>query len=700
MKRLLVGLSLFAVGCGGDAAFEATPGVKHPRLVVLGVDGMDPDILREVLQRFPERTPNLAWLALQGGINDLETSQPPQSPVAWSNFITGRDPGGHGIYDFLHRDPVTRGVVPSTTLAEPTTFFGLFGGDTVSNRSGKAFWQVLAENGVPADVWRMPINYPVEPSLGWSFSGMMTPAVDSAYGKASFFTTDASAKTRLGYDKLGTVVERRGSIEAELLGPARADREPPAPGESVPSTVPFTIHVDREAGSSGSVAIEIGTSVLALRPGEWSDFVPVEFTIDETIPLMPTKLGGVVRFHLRSIDPFALYASPVNIDPSAPIANVAEPVEAAADVADAIGTFYTQGMPEDVNALKDEILTDQEFLAQTELVHVEGERMMDFALDRFLANDAGGLLFFYYSTIDLNCHMLWRHADPEHPFHDAALAADDISWWSGRTGSQFKDIVHELYVKIDPIIGEIRARMDAAGEPWDLVLLSDHGFAPYSRKFSLNTWLLENGYLVLMPGKEREPGGARVPLADRVNLYTPGVVDWSKTRAYGMGFNGLYLNLEGREGVATHGDDGEPGSVAASERRALLLELKQRLEAEFDPANGRRVVLRADIAEDVYANKERLDEAPDILVGFDFGYGNSDESSLGRITSEVLVDNDAPGTFNGSHLMSPDVVKGILLSTKNVRDGAHRLEDLTVEILAHYGVAPIEGMNGHRVLVD
>jgi hypothetical protein len=50
--------------------------------------------------------------------------------------------------------------------------------------------------------------------------------------------------------------------------------------------------------------------------------------------------------------------------------------------------------------------------------------------------------------------------------------------------------------------------------------------------------------------------------------------------------------------------------------------------------------------------------------------------------------------------MSPDVVKGILLSTKNVRDGAHRLEDLTVEILAHYGVAPIEGMNGHRVLVD
>jgi len=681
---------MFAVGCGGDAAFEATPGVEHPRLVVLGVDGMDPDILREVLQRFPERTQNLAWLALQGGINDLETSQPPQSPVAWSNFITGRDPGGHGIYDFLHRDPVTRGVVPSTTLVEPTSFFGLFGGDTVSNRSGKAFWQVLAENGVPADIWRMPINYPVEPSLGWSFSGMMTPAVDSAYGQASFFTTDSTAKLRIDYSKLdASLTVRRGAVEAELEGPPRAD------GKA--STAPFTIHVDDVAGA---IAIEIGTSTLLVRPGEWTDFVPVEFTVDDSIPFLPTKLAGAVRFYLRGLEPLGLYASAVNIDPAAPIAPVSEPVEASAEVAEVIGTFYTQGMPEDVNALKDEILSDAEFLQQSELVHVEGERMMDFALDRFIAKEEGGLLFFYYSTIDLNCHMLWRHADPEHPFHDAALATDDISWWSGRQGSQFKDVVHELYVKIDPIIADIRARMDAAGDPWELVLLSDHGFAPYARKFSLNTWLLENGYLVLKEGKDREQSSGRVPFAERVDVFTPGVVDWSKTRAYGMGFNGLYVNLAGREGVGSHGEAGEPGSVAASERRALVLELKERLEAEVDPANGRRVILRADIAEDVYSNKERLDEAPDILVGFDFGYGNSDESSLGRITKEVLVDNDAPGTFNGSHLMSPDVVKGILLSTKKVREGAHRLEDLTVEILAHYGVAPIEGMRGHRVLVD
>lgn len=693
MKRLLVCLAALAAACGGDAPYEAAPGVKHPRLVVLGVDGMDPDILREVLERFPERTQNLAWLVAQGGLNDLETSQPPQSPVAWSNFITGRDPGGHGIYDFLHRDPVTRGMTSSTTITEPTSMFGLFGGATVSNRSGKAFWQLLAERGVPADIWRMPINYPPEPSLGWSFSGMMTPAVDSGYGEASFFTTDPTAKLRIAYKKLDdTLTERRGTIEAQLRGPDGL-------------TAPFTIHVDRTAGEAGCAVVEIGTSTLVMRAGEWSDFVPVDFntgfwvTLREVLGLEP-NIAGVARMYLRSLDPLGLYVSAVNLDPRAPLAPVSEPAEAAVETADAIGTFYTQGMPEDVNALKDEIVSDQEFLQQTELVHVEGERMMDFALDRLLAREEGGLLFFYYSTIDLNCHMLWRHADPEHPFHDPELADDDISWWSGRTGSQFKDIVHELYVKIDPIIGEIRTRMDAGGEPWDLVLLSDHGFAPYSRKFSLNTWLLENGYLVLKPGKDREQIAGRVPFADQVDLLTADVVDWSKTRAYGVGFNGLYVNLEGREGLGRHGEEGEPGCVKASERRALVLELKQRLEAEIDPANGRRVVLRADIAEDVFANKERLDEAPDILVGYDFGYGNSDESAQGRITKEVLVDNDLPGTFNGSHLMSPDVVKGILLSTKKVREGSHRLEDLTVEILAHYGVEPIEGMNGHRVLVD
>ncbi|QDU86087.1 Type I phosphodiesterase / nucleotide pyrophosphatase [Planctomycetes bacterium Pla163] len=689
-----------AVVSAPNTASSASDAATHPRLIVLGVDGMDPDILRDVIARFPERTPNLRWLAEQSGIHELGTSQPPQSPVAWSNFITGRDPGGHGIYDFLHRDPVTRAVIGSTTVTTPTGFFGLTGGDVESTRSGRAFWKVLADHGVPADIWRMPINYPVEASNGVSFPGMMTPAVDSAYGEASFFTTDAFASDRISYKKLDAgLTERGGVIDAELKGPSIG-------GEA--SSAPLTVYIDREATDprtgevTGAAAFELGLRTLVLQPGEWSDFVPVDFG----------GIGGVVRFYLRQLEPHvAFYASPVNIDPSNPIYDVSAPKSASADLAEAIGTYYTQGMAEDVNALKNEIITDDEFLAQSDLVYTERRRMMDHAFERYLDKEEGGLLFFYYSTVDLMCHMLWRHSDADHPFHDAAMAGDDTAWWSGREGSAWKDVVHDIYLKVEPVIEDIRTRMDASGEPWELIVMSDHGFAPYSRKFSLNTWLYDNGYLVLSAGMDKEarsgtPPNRRVPLAEQVTLSMPGVTDWSKTRAYGMGFNGLYLNLAGREGVAAHGEDGEPGIVTAGERRALLEKLKAELEAIVDPATGKKVVRRADIAEDFYANKERLADAPDILVGYEFGYGNSDESSLGRVTSAGRgdgadwIENNTGGTFNGSHLMSPDVVGGILMSTKKVREGQHGLADLTVEVLAHYGVEPLEGMHGHRVLED
>ncbi|MFT5080341.1 MAG: putative AlkP superfamily phosphohydrolase/phosphomutase, partial [Planctomycetota bacterium] len=167
---------------------------EHPRMVVLGIDGLDPDILREVIERFPDETKNFQALAAQGqGIMDLETSCPPQSPVAWSNFITGMNPGGHGIFDFIHRDQVSRNIKASIMNDEPgedlqlpgTSYKMPWGGSSEPNRTGTPFWALLGDAGIAADVWRMPINYPVTAGKGLSFPGMMTPAVDSAYGEAT-----------------------------------------------------------------------------------------------------------------------------------------------------------------------------------------------------------------------------------------------------------------------------------------------------------------------------------------------------------------------------------------------------------------------------------------------------------------------------------------------------------------------------------
>ena len=662
------------------AAREGAPAdTTYERFVVLGIDGMDPDILAEVIERYPDRMSNFRRLIQQGsGIRELGTSTPPQSPVAWSNFITGRNPGGHGIFDFIHRNPedytllpgtVTAGHAGSVWLPGQWKFPTQEGGD--SNRSGKAFWTTLGEHGVPADVWRMPINFPVEPSArGLSFPGMMTPAVDSAYGEPSFYSTDPPIES-LEQEKVIQIIVRSGVVHTYLLGPTNAFKD----GD--PRTrIPLDLYVDEEANA---VALELGGHSLVLEPGEWSTFVPVSFSM---LPLGLMDVNGIVRFYLRSITPeLELYASPVNVDPMAPIIPVSAPDSAASDLAEKIGLYYTQGMAEDVNGLKNRMLTDAEFMAQAQLVFDERDKMLDFALEHYMAKQDGGFLFFYYSAVDLCSHMMWRHGDPKHPFHDEELARQDSSWWSGREGSTWKDVISDLYLKMDPVLGRIRERI---GEDTLIMVMSDHGFAAYRRKFSLNTWLLENGYLVLRADRQRE-----LPLdaAGHVPVFLDSAVDWSKTRAYGMGFNGLYLNLAGREGQ---------GSVDPADAPALLAELQSKLEALLD-TDGTPVVLHAPVATEIYAG-ERLTEAPDIVVGYNQGYGNSDEASQGRITAEVLTDNDRPGTFNGSHLMDPSVVGGILITNRCLAVDDPVLMDITATILKRYGVDPDESMRGRPVL--
>jgi len=699
---------------------------EHRKVVVLGIDGLDPDILREVVERFPERMPNFRRLIAEGdGVQPLATSTPPQSPVAWSNFISGRDPGGHGIFDFIHRDPVTRGLLGSTTKALPASGFarlvggddgslGLpgkyqfpLGGESESNRSGRSFWQALSEHGVPADIWRMPANFPVEPAKGLSFPGMMTPALDSAYGEYTFYTTDPPTTTSGSGGKIETVRADDGLIYTSLFGPENAFVES---GER--AKAPLRILVDYE---SRSALLEFGLEKILIEEGEWSTFKPVTF---DMLPMSLMPMGGIVRFYLRSVEPeFELYASPINFDPTAPATPVSEPQDASADLADrthGIGLYYTQGMAEEVSGVKNDVLTIPEFLEQADLVYEERLRMMDYALDHYLESGEGGLLFFYYSTIDLTNHMVWALFDPEHPFHSkyAHLAPQDSSAWSGRPGSKWGEVVWDLYMKMDPVLGRLRERI---GEDATVIVMSDHGFAPYRRTFSLNTWLYEEGYLVLRDGLEKElprehPDHHPIQLTGTYDHdedpETPEIsmVDWERTRAYGVGFNGLYLNLKGREGCDHDGEPVEgaaPGSVDESERRDLARELKEKLERITDPDNGgKRVVVRADLAWEVYGEDgERLDEAPDVLVGYNTDYENSEDSTQGSIPHDVLEDN-LGGSFVGSHLMAPEMVPGTLLANRPLRDGQHALEDLTVEILAQYGIDPVEGMVGHRVLAD
>src|SRR5258705_7215014 len=151
------------------------------KLIVLGIDGMDPQLLQQYMAE--GKMPNFAALAARGSFLPLETSIPPQSPVAWANLITGMNPGGHGIFDFIHRDPATMTPYFSTSQVKPpkhnlrlgSWIIPLSEEEGVLLRHGKAFWQYLEERGISLTVFRLPSNFPPVSSRGKTFAGMGTP---------------------------------------------------------------------------------------------------------------------------------------------------------------------------------------------------------------------------------------------------------------------------------------------------------------------------------------------------------------------------------------------------------------------------------------------------------------------------------------------------------------------------------------------
>ena len=651
--------------CGDERARPERPG-----LFVLGVDGLDPVILDRLMAE--GRMPHFAALAREGSYQRLGTSNPPQSPVAWSNFVTGRDPGGHGVFDFVHRDPASYLPISSATppVDDPGSaveFFGwvipLSSPEVVNNRSGTPWWDLLVEHGVDTEVYRIPGNYPVPESRAKVLAGMGTVDMRGGYGTYTLLADrPVAADDPKGDVQLVSVQDldldgTPDTVEAQLKGPPDVLRlkpgQLPGPGDHLSARV--TVHLDAE---SDTAVVRVGSERALLREGEWSDWIEVGF---DALPFGLMTLRGAVRFLALELRPqFKVYVSAVNLSAASPPQVFTSPGDWVAQLHAALGQFYTVGMPEETSALRDGVFSDDDYVRQVALVQDDSRAMLELALDRFAPGDA---TFVYLSDIDLQCHMLWRHADPKypgnhHPARDPAVAA-------AHAGD-----IDRFYTDVDVALGRVRERLP---EGTLLVVMSDHGFQPYTRKFHLNAWLREHGFLVLRDGERT----GRVGIED---------VDWSRSRAYGIGFNGLYLNLAGRE---SH------GSVRPEDAPALLAEIGAALEAERDPQNGEAVVLRAWPAAEAF-HGERAAEGPDLVVGYNLGYAGSDPSTLGEITEAVLEDNTS--RWSGNHLIDPRLVPGVLLANARLVEGEHDLTDVTVSILDHYGLPPAPGMAGTSFL--
>jgi predicted AlkP superfamily phosphohydrolase/phosphomutase len=616
-------------------------------MVVLGIDGMDPVLTRGMLER--GELPNLAALIARGGWSELDTTSPPQSPVAWSTFITGLDAAEHGIFDFVHRDPhhlapylsTSRVTPPERTIELGSFAFPVGSVDVELLRGGVAFWQLLERHGIPATVVKVPANFPPPASTrAESMSGMGTPDLLGTYGTFQLVGDDPARNAQV----------RRGIVHAiDFAGGHTARAEltgPPDPLSSSGAALTLPVEIIRDPEVDAAV-IRIGGRDVILVGGEWSEWLPVAFDPG----LLAGAIPGMLRLYLKRVHPtFELYVSPINIDPIDPALPIASPPRYAADLARDVGRFYTQGMPEDTKALATGALTADEFLAIVNRVMAETRAVLDRELDRF----RGGFLFVYLSSIDQASHVFFRSLDPSAPAADRAHA----------------DVIPALYRRVDRWIGEVAARV---GPDTRIVVMSDHGFAPYHTKVHLNAFLADRGYLAVAPPDRRTPG----PL---------GHIDWERTQAYAFGLNQVFVNLSGREAR---------GAVPPGERDVVLARLERDLLALRDPGSGQTAVTRLDRP----ARGAFPGRAPDLVVGYRRGFRSSDESAIGEVGGRVFEPNT--DQWSGDHCMDPAAVPGVLAANVPLATGPRpALADLAPTILAVFGVPPPRELGGRPLLAE
>jgi predicted AlkP superfamily phosphohydrolase/phosphomutase len=626
------------------------------KLIVLGIDGMDPQLLSGYIEE--GLTPNLQRLAEQGGFMPLATSVPPQSPVAWSSFITGTNPGSHGLFDFLALDRATmtpylsssRTVAPDWQPIRIGSWqLPLGSAETVLMRKGTSFWETLDANGVAATMFRVPANYPpVATATGRSISGMGTPDIRGSSGTFSYYSDDPDIDYgEVSGGVITPVRARRGHVKTVLEGPVNALRT-----DLRATTVPLSVRI---APDQHSASIELGKQQTTLKPGEWSNWLEVEF---ELLPWVAT-VPGMVRFYLQATEPYLrLYASPVNIDPRQPAVQISSPGEYAHELAELAGPFYTQEMPEDTKALMAHILTPEEFITQSDLVLDERRRLLGYELDRFNEQQGDALLFFYVSSVDQRSHMLTRQADASHPLHDITAPR----------GQQ--RAVRQIYIEVDAMVGTVLANLEPGTE---LIVMSDHGFAPFRRQVNLNTWLEQNGYLKLKNPAQRDD-----------YEWLEGI-DFAKTRAFAVGLNSLYINVRGRE---------RDGIVEPADRAALAAEIRDKLAAWVDEDSGAAVVTQPLLREDAYSGAF-LEDAPDIIVGFGRGYRMSWAAAAGGTPEGLLEDNDRE--WSGDHCMDARVVPGVILSTRPMAVTTADLRDLSASILDYFTIEQPPAIEGRSV---
>jgi predicted AlkP superfamily phosphohydrolase/phosphomutase len=642
------------------------------KLVILGFDGMDPDLVQQWIKE--GRLPNFARLAREGGVFPLATTHSPESPTAWASFATGVNAGKHNIYDFLVRDTTTYLPDLGMVRREPPRFLfdyiPIARPKIFSTRGATSFWVTAGRSGVRSSVLTVPVTFPPEEvPNGELLAGLPLPDIRGTMGTFSYYATDLS-RYEEGSTEMGGILKRlvveNDVARTELVGPPNpvvrqkvrairakgpklSDEDRAAVAELQADEdvrVPFTIRWNRSARTA---SVEIGGTSVALEPGRMSPWIDLDFRVNLFV-----RLHGMAQMLLlRADNELQLYISPVNWKPDNPPLPISSPSSFAGELFDRIGYYRTLGWAEATWPLNEGRMDEKTFME--DLVKAFDDRAQ-VILDRVTSPDWDLLIGVIEST-DRVQHMMWRFMDAKHPMYDAALAA------------QYGDAIQSVYRRADQFVGEVLEHI-VPGTP--VLIVSDHGFHSWRKAVNLNTWLVQQGYMVI---QGQQPGEKKLE-----DLFGGGEfwenVDWSRTRAYAMGLGQIYFNLRGRESQGIVSPGGEATQLAD--------EIAARLLTMTDPADGAPIVRAVYKRDDIYTG-EFLHNAAELQVGMEDGYRVSWQTTLGGSPQGIVYDNMKK--WSGDHGgYDFQTTAGVLIANRRISGTDPSIMDIAPTVLKYFGV--------------
>jgi len=578
------------------------------RALMVGFDSFDPKIYERLSGE--GKMPNLGRLAQQGGYSPLKVSNPPQTEVSWTSIATGADPGEHGIFDFVHRDPATYSPYVSILVTKR----GPGGIQFVRPYNAHTIFDEAIEQGYPATVLWWPAMFPSSPESAIRvLPGLGTPDIKGQLGVGMFFSTSEKAKRANAKTRFSILEKSSRGYTGSLEGPFVKGKNGPEPAK---------LNFELEIVQESKLSLSTPEGKIELSLGKWGPIIPLKFKAG----FMMT-IHAITRPIVTSLEPLSIYFVPIQIHPLKTPWRYGTPGSFVKEVWDSSGPFLTLGWPQDTNGLEDDYITDDQFLALCEDIFVTREKILFEQFKKFKE----GILASIFDDLDRIQHM-FRRRNPK--------------------------IVEEWYIRLDGFVGRILDWIEEdRRDPIHLLVLSDHGFADYKNQVHLNRWLIEHGYMAVLTGEK---------------AFSLDAVDWTKTRAYAIGLNSLYLNLAGREAK---------GIVQLEEVETLTKQLRDEL-LSLKHENGQPVFSNIYFRHEAF-NGPNLKYGPDLVIGYSPGFRASADTGLGKWGAFTIESND--GHWEADHCIDVNAVPGVIFSNKSLEDfPAPTFRDIPAMVVGKY----------------